>query len=51
MCLQQYSDLPSGYVPEADFWKGKKVLVAAMFLGMEQELAAAETRWLEGDCH
>lgn len=51
MCLQQYSDLPSGYVPEADFWKGKKVLVAAVFLGMEQELAAAETRWLEGDYH
>lgn len=26
------------------FWKGKKVLVAAVFLGMEQELAAAGTR-------
>lgn len=25
------------------------MLVAAVFLGMEQELAAAETRWLEGD--
>lgn len=32
-------------------WKGKKVLVAAMFLGTEKELAGAETRWLEGDCH
>ena len=51
MCLQQqYSDFPSGYVCEVDFWKGKKVLVAAVFLGMEQELAGAETRWLEGDC-
>lgn len=36
MCLQQqYSDFPSGYVSEADFWKGKKVLVAAVFLGKE----------------
>jgi len=53
VCLQQqYSDFPSGYVSEADFfWKGKKVLVAAVFLGTEQELAGAETRWLEGDCH
>lgn len=49
--LQQYSDLTSGYVPEAEFWKGKKVLVVAVFLGMEQEWDAAETRWLEGGCH
>lgn len=42
--LQQYSALISGYVPEAEFWKAKKVLVVAVFLGMEQEWAAAETR-------
>lgn len=49
--LQEYPDFTSGYVPEADFCKGKKVLVAAVFLGKEQELAAAETRWLQGECH
>lgn len=51
VCNNEYSDFPSEYISGAHFWKGKKVRVAAGFLGTEQELTGAETGWLEGYCH